>query len=245
MIRSAYIKSVKGQSAQESASRFALVNIGAEYENLDQKAYQLLKSMIMERQLLPGEKIPQEKLAEEMGISRTPLVNALKLLEQDKLVQSIPRSGFFVRVFSNQEMISIFELREVLEGLVARKAAQNITDQEIQKLKKFFKQFKNVTDITDTAAYAREDRNFHAFLAEIGAKEFLRSILDSFNIISFSYQRISTDGLIRSPNETIRDHLAIIEAVSNRDPDAAERFMRYHLNTSLGLLRKISEDEAN
>jgi DNA-binding GntR family transcriptional regulator len=66
-------------------------NLGAEYENLDHKAYQVIKDMIIDRQLLPGQKIPQEKLAEELGISRTPLVNALKYLEHEKLIQVLPR----------------------------------------------------------------------------------------------------------------------------------------------------------
>jgi DNA-binding GntR family transcriptional regulator len=123
----AYVHLSKGALSKASARRH-LVNLGAEHENLDQKAYQILKGMIIERQLLPGDKIPQEKLAEDLGISRTPLVNALKLLEQDKLVQSIPRRGFFVRHFNKHEMISIFELREVLEGLAARRAAEQVTE---------------------------------------------------------------------------------------------------------------------
>ena len=67
-----------------------MINLGAEHENLDQKAYSILKDMITERKLLPGQKIPQEKLARDLGISRTPLVNALKFLEQEKLVESVP-----------------------------------------------------------------------------------------------------------------------------------------------------------
>ena len=94
-----------------------MINLGAQHENLDQKAYTILKNLIIERKLLPGEKIPQEKLARELGISRTPLVGALKFLEQEKLVESVPRRGFFVRLFSKEEMASIFELREVLEPL--------------------------------------------------------------------------------------------------------------------------------
>ena len=128
-------------SVPETPGRRSVINLGAEHENLDQKAYQILKAMIMDRQLLPGEKIPQEKLAEDLGISRTPLVNALKFLEKEKLVQSIPRRGFFMRTFTKKEMISIFELREVLEGLAARKAAQKITDNQIVQLGKFFRQF--------------------------------------------------------------------------------------------------------
>ena len=76
-----------------------MINLGAEHENLDQKAYSILKNLIIERKLLPGEKIPQEKLARDLGISRTPLISALKFLEHEKLVESVPRRGFFVRLF--------------------------------------------------------------------------------------------------------------------------------------------------
>ena len=166
--------------------------LGTSHKNLDAKVYNRLKAMILERKLLPGEKIPQEKLAHDLGISRTPLVSALKYLDKEKLVQSIPRRGFFVRLFTKQEMISIFELREVLEGLAARRAALNISDKETEQLKDFFVSFQGLTDITDIRAYAKEDRRFHHFLLEIGAKEFLKSILENYNIIIYSYQVISS-----------------------------------------------------
>jgi DNA-binding GntR family transcriptional regulator len=169
-------------------------NLGAEHENLDQKAYEIVKNMITERQILPGEKIPQ--------ISRTPLVSALKFLEHEKLVESKPRRGYFVRLFSKQEMISIFELREVLEGLAAKRAAANITDKEIEILNGFFRDFAESANITDFRAYAKEDRRFHNFIAEIGAKEFLKSILQTYNFITASYQYLSSEGLVRPPNET-------------------------------------------
>jgi DNA-binding GntR family transcriptional regulator len=238
----AYVHLSKGALSKASVRRH-LVNLGAEHENLDQKAYQILKGMIIERQLLPGDKIPQEKLAEDLGISRTPLVNALKLLEQDKLVQSIPRRGFFVRHFDKLEMISIFELREVLEGLAARRAAQNITDKEIAHLKGFFKQFDCLKKITDIRAYAKEDRLFHTFLLEVSAKEFLKSILETYNIISYSYQFISEDGLVQSPDDTIHDHRAIIDAISRRDSETAENLMREHFRKSITTLKRNTEKE--
>lgn len=215
-----------------------VVNLGAEHENLDQKAYQILKGMIMDRQLMPGDKIAQEKLAEDLGISRTTLVNALKLLEQDKLVQSIPRRGFFVRHFNTREMISIFELREVLEGLAARRAAQNITDPEVGRLKGFFRQFRGLKTIGDIPAYAREDRQFHTFLLDVSAREFLRSILETYNIISYSYQFISSDGLVQRPEDTLRDHMAIIDAISRRDAESAENLMREHFRKSIVILKR-------
>lgn len=212
--------------------------LGVTHKNLDAKVYDRLKSMILERKLLPGEKIPQEKLAQDLGISRTPLVNALKFLEKEKLVQSIARRGFFVRLFTKQEMISIFELREVLEGLAARRAAMNITDKEIEQLRGFFQSFQGLSDIKDIRAYAKEDRRFHNFLLDIGAKEFLKSILEAYNIIIYSYQVISSEGLVQSPNDSIQDHLAVIKAVSRRDGKSAEKLMRNHLKKSITILRQ-------
>jgi DNA-binding GntR family transcriptional regulator len=219
-------------------------NLGAEHENLDQKAYEIVKNMITERQILPGEKIPQEKLAHELGISRTPLVSALKFLEHEKLVESKPRRGYFVRLFSKQEMISIFELREVLEGLAAKRAAANITDEEIDILNDFFRPFAESANITDFRAYAKEDRRFHNFITEIGAKEFLKSILQTYNFITASYQYLSSEGLVRPPNETIEEHLAVIKAIGERDPDSAEELMRRHLNKTIAHLRQDIEKEA-
>ena len=218
-------------------------NLGEEHGNLDQKVYEILKNMIIERQILPGKKIPQEKLAQELGISRTPLVSALKFLEHEKLVESKPRRGYFVRLFSKQEMVSIFELREVLEGLAAKRAAANISDKEIQILNDFFKPFAESTDITDFKAYAKEDRRFHNFITEIGAKEFLKSILQTYNFITASYQYLSSEGLVRPPNETIEEHLAVIKAIGDRDPEAAEELMRRHLRKTIAHLRQDIEKE--
>ncbi len=215
-----------------------MINLGAEHENLDHKAYLIIKNMIIDRKLLPGDKIPQEKLAHDLGISRTPLVSALKYLEKEKLVEAIPRRGFYVRLFTMQEMISIFELREVLEGLAARRAAANITAAQIKDLKNFFKQFKLSKNIRDIRTYAREDRQFHNFVTEVGAKEFLKSILQTYNIISFSYQVVSSEGLVRPPDETIHEHLAVIDAIGDRDSEAAEELMRLHFKKTIATLKQ-------
>jgi DNA-binding GntR family transcriptional regulator len=213
-------------------------NLGAEYENLDHKAYQVIKDMIIERKFKPGEKIPQEKLADELGISRTPLVNALKYLEHEKLIQVLPRRGYFVRLFTQKEMIYIFELREVLEGLATRRACQEITGEQIHVLNEFFNKFKGLNQISDFKAYAREDRSFHNFIVEIGAKEFLKSILQTYNIIAFSYQLDNAEGLVRPPSDTIGEHLAIIKAISDRNPGQAEDLMRLHLRRSMESLKE-------
>lgn len=208
-------------------------NVGATHENLDQKVYTILKKMITDRKLLPGRKIPQEKLAQELGISRTPLVNALKYLEKEKLVEAKPRRGFFVRLFNQSEMISIFELREVLEGLAVRRTAEQITDKEIERVKQFFSQFDPKKPVSDISAYSKEDRQFHNYVTDLGSKEFLKSVLQSYNIISFSYQFANSEGLVRKPEETLPEHLEIIDAIVHRDAAAAESLMRRHFQKAI------------
>jgi DNA-binding GntR family transcriptional regulator len=208
-------------------------NIGAAHENLDHQVYLIVKQMITDRKLVAGEKIPQEKLATELGISRTPLINALKFLEKEKLVEAKPRRGFFVRAFTLDEAVSIFELREVLEGLAARRAAASLTEKKKTTLRRFFSQFPEAGPLIDRRAYAEEDRHFHLYISEIGSREFLKSILESFNIISFSYQLVSSEGLVRRPDETLDEHRAIIEAICSGDGNAAEAMMRRHFRRSI------------
>jgi DNA-binding GntR family transcriptional regulator len=217
--------------------------LGTEHENLDHKVYKTLKSMILEQKLVPGAKIYQDKLAQELGISRTPLVGALKKLEQEKLITAIPRKGFFIKRFSKKEMVHIFELREVLEGLAARRASLNITNDQIQKLNNFFKGLKISDDPKDIKTYAKEDRRFHHFLMELGGNDLLSSILGTYSIITFSYLGSFQEGLVRSPKETIHEHLALIDAISRRDPTEAEELARLHLKKSREKLVKEAKEE--
>ena len=217
--------------------------LGQKHQNLDQQVYQAVKLMIIERKLTPGAKIIQDKLAQELGVSRTPLVNALKKLEHEKIVAAIPRRGFFVRLFTKQEMVQIFELREVLEGLIARRVAAQITDMEITTLRHFFSDFQQDEQLKDLKQYAHEDRHFHSFLIEVGGKGFLADILETYNILTLSYQMIAQEGLVRAPQETLPEHLAIIDAISRRDTVEAETRIRRHLQTSREQLLKSIEDD--
>ncbi len=220
-------------------------NIGMNYENLDRQVYQVVKQLIEDRKLLPGEKIRQDKLAKELGISRTPLIWALKFLEHEKLVEVKPRRGFFVRLFSIEEMISIFEIREVLEGLSARRAAKFITSEEATTLRQIFDGFSDADHIDEYFNYSKADKKFHTFIAEIGSKEFLTTILQTLNIITLAYQNVTSEGLIRDPNETIKDHIKIVDAICNHDSDMAEQLMREHLKETIIELKNIASEQEN
>ena len=216
--------------------------LGSRHENLDLKVYRELKTMIVDRKLKPGDKILQEKISREFGVSRTPLMCALKKLEQEKLVQAVPRRGFYVRRFTMEEVLEAFELREILEGLAARRAAVVITTPQAEKLRTFFQQ----ADVSDSAAsikrYSDEDRRFHLFLVELGGFDLLNDILENYNIITVSYRIDVMEGLVRHPRETLPEHHALIEAIASGKPDRAEKLARQHFNRSRQrLLREMNQ----
>jgi DNA-binding GntR family transcriptional regulator len=220
-----------------------LKNLGTTHENLDHKIYKALKAMILGQKLTPGSKIYQEKLAEELGVSRTPVVNALKKLEQERLITAVPRKGFYARRFSPEEMVRIFELREVLEGLAARRASRRISDGQARKLQTFFQDFKTSDRWEDVERYGEEDRRFHQFLVEIGGDEILSNILETYNIITSSYLVGFRGGLVRPPRETLSEHRALIDAIAGKDPGKAEQAARIHLRRSREKLSREIEEE--
>ena len=217
--------------------------LGTRHENLDRKVYRELKSMIVDRKLKPGDKILQEKISQEFGVSRTPLMCALKKLEQEKLVQAIPRRGFYVRRFTKEEVLEAFELREILEGLAARKAAMIITPVQAEKLRAFFRD----ADVSDSGQsikrYSDEDRRFHNVLIELGGFDLLNDILENYNIIAVSYRIDVMEGLVRHPRETLPEHRSLIEAIASGKPDLAEKLARQHFARSRQQLLKEMEQE--
>jgi DNA-binding GntR family transcriptional regulator len=199
--------------------------------------------MILDQTLQSGSKIYQKKLAEDLGVSRTPLVNALKKLEQEHLITAIPQKGFYVREFSKEAMVYIFELREVLEGLAARHASLCITDSQIQQLQNIFKGLKRAEASGSVEKYAKEDRRFHHFLIKISGDDLLSSILETYRVITFSHMAKFRGGLARPPQETLPEHSAIIEAIIKKDPEMAEQLVRLHFKRSRARLIQALEEE--
>lgn len=204
--------------------------------SLDNIVYQELKRRIIEKELAPGEKVNQDHLKEELDVSRTPIQSALVKLEQERLVDLIPRRGFFVRKITMEETVTYYEIREVMEGLAARKAAKYISDEQSKKLDRFFSNIPISDENIGSKKYAIEDRNFHLYVLEIAHTELLSDMFSTFNILTISYQLPFQSGLIRAPRETIEEHRSIIEAICSRNSEQAETLMKNHLRKSRKLL---------
>jgi len=232
-------QATKPSGSRRTPRSTALPSLRIEHENLDDKIYARLKALIAERRMLPGERILQDRLAREMGVSRTPLVNALKRLAQERLVEWVSRRGIYVKRFTKREMARLFQVREALEGLSTRLAAPRIDEAEADQLIEMFRGL----DLSSTPAavrkYVERDRYFHWRIVEIAGNEQLAQAMDSVNMMFFAYQ----DGLVRPTAETVGEHYAILEALRRHDPDASEGAMRLHIRRSVEQLEKEAEAE--
>jgi DNA-binding GntR family transcriptional regulator len=225
----------RGKSSHEVTPLSQII----ERENLDDKIYAQLRSLIMDRRILPGERIPVDRLAREMGVSRTPVVNALKRLAQEQIVEWASHRGIYVRYLTQRELARLFEVREVLEGLSARLAASRITPEEVDQLTAIFKGLDLTPHGPALQRYIERDRYFHLRLLEIAGNRPLAHAMNSVNLMIFTYQM----GLARPPAETIEEHWAILAALGKHDPEASERAMRLHLARSRDRLDQEADVE--
>jgi GntR family transcriptional regulator, rspAB operon transcriptional repressor len=197
--------------------------------NLDDHIYERLKSMIVDGALLPGERIVPEQLAGEMGVSRTPMLSALKRLAQERLITWRSRRGVFVRRLTKRELAMVFEVREMLEGLAARRAATVIEPRQVEQLRALFAGIDTVDMPENRRAYMHQDYLFHAGILDIAASPPLAQTMHSVNILALAFGA----GLIKSIQDGLTEHEAILEAMRRHDPDAAEAAMRAHIRRSV------------
>lgn len=206
-----------------------------EHKNLDDKVYARIKNMIASGSLEPGQRIVQDDLARDMGVSRTPLVNALKRLAQERLLEWVPRRGIYVHSLTLREMLQVFEVRESLEPLAARLAAARITGAEVDALDA---RCRALAELPATPEAMREiiecDRQFHWRLVELADNPHLRAAMEPVSLLTAAYMH----GLRRSLLEIIPEHLKILSALRRGDAQACEDAMRWHMLRSSEKLRR-------
>ncbi|MFB3818573.1 MAG: GntR family transcriptional regulator [Candidatus Methylomirabilales bacterium] len=216
-----------------SAERF-------EHQNLEEKIYDRLKAMIMDRRLRPGARIRLSELGREMGVSRTPMLNALKRLSAERLVEWVSRHGIYVRRFTTQEMVELYQVRVALEGLAARLAAEWATPQDVDRLEALFRDVDTSETPEALRRYMPLDREFHWRIVELSRNRQLAAALQSIHMQIFAYQ----DGIARTIAESVPEHLEFLKALRARDGETCERLMREHHGRAVERLRRRAEAEA-
>ncbi|MEM6768636.1 MAG: GntR family transcriptional regulator [Bacteroidota bacterium] len=194
-----------------------------QHTDLSKPVYEALKQMIETGQLKPGEKLKQESLAAKLGVSRTPLLKALQMLEHELIVESKPRRGMYVKEVSLQEMVEVYECREALESMAVRLIIQRAEDHELKNLSDIFAVF--TPGSIDKKAYEEADERFHNMIISLAKNPVLTRMSALGNI----HKRVYLYGLLRPPEETLQEHLNIAAALSKRDVELADKEIRNHL----------------
>ena len=181
-----------------------------------------IKTAIIKGKFKPGEKISEGELAESMGISRTPLREAFRRLENEGFIQIIPRKGAVVADVDAEEAYHLYEIKSTLEGLAARLAMGNMKDKDISKLEKINDELRELIDQNDLESFYRVHTRFHeGFVKLCGNRRLILMISnlnDHFN--RFGIISLTLPGQFE---KAIRQHAEIIEAFKSGDKNLVEQ----------------------
>ena len=198
---------------------------------LKDKVYEALKSAIISMDIYAegtDTKLDERRLAEELGVSRTPIREAFSRLEQEGLVRMVPRRGTFVIRKSKQDIEDIISVWGALESLAARMGCVQASDDEIAGLRKIFVNLDNPESVEAAIdEYSDENIHFHQSIIRLGKCELLSEIAEGLFIHMHAIRARSLRGHDRVA-ESVVDHLHIIEAMEQRDAELAEKLVREH-----------------
>lgn len=217
----------------------------SEQRTIADRTYDQLKNDIISGALAQGSKIVEEELARKYGISRGPLREAIHRLEGSKLIVRIPHAGARIVTLSQQMMSEIYEVRESLEGMSARLAAQKINDPQISALWQLLGEHEKSINEADGKIYLQGEGNFdfHFRIAEAGGNQWLiqHVHLELYQLIRMCrYQSAQTP---ERPEKALAEHRQILQAISQHDAELAEMLMRRHISGSWKIVKQLLPKE--
>lgn len=193
-----------------------------------QSAYERLLDEIRAGAISPGARLREEDLAARLGISRTPVREAIRRLEADGLVEHQPRLGARLRRLGHDEVMELYEMRVVLEGTAARLAARTAAPLELAELAEINAM---MAEARDPVQRARANRQFHTALLNAARNRFLRRSMLGLRRTALVLGRSTMFDVDRAA-EAVTEHAAVLEALTSRDGAAAEALMRAHMEAA-------------
>jgi len=207
------------------------------HKQLRSRVAERLRAEVLQGLLKPGEWLRQERLAAEQGVSQTPVREALRQLAAEGLVEHVPYRGIRVVEFSIEDVEDLYASRAVLEGKAARHAAVNITDEELGSMRELFDRMCRCRTPEDLVEYRDLNRRFHAAIFTASRRAFLvrtlAQIWSAFPTMLWSnVPHVATESVPERDEPDTEEHGAILDALLRRDPDAAERALRRHIEAA-------------
>jgi DNA-binding GntR family transcriptional regulator len=190
--------------------------------------YAQLMDELRAGRLNPGDRLRETELAERLGVSRTPVREAIRQLEADGVVAHIPRQGASIRTLDYAEVMELYEMRAVLEGTAARLAARAASDIEIEELQDMNQQLATLGNVPEAFTL---NRQFHAALLDAAKNRFLtRSIHTLQKTLMILGPTTLTDP--DRAEKAVEEHFGVLDAIKARDAARAEAAMRAHIEAA-------------
>ena len=199
--------------------------------------YERLRAEIVSGRLLPNERLIEADLVKSLGASRTSVRAALVRLAHEGLVEHERNRGAKVRLVGESEAVEILETRAVLEGLIARKAADNATAADVDELREILDSMRTRLDAGDLLGSSEPNVKLHATIQRIANHGTVTRLVSRLNsqLVRYQYRTILQPG---RPDRSLAEHEAIVEAIAAGDGDAAEAAMRWHISQVADALRE-------
>jgi DNA-binding GntR family transcriptional regulator len=203
---------------------------------LRDEAYLVLRRAILSGQFKPGERLIERELAQKIGLSRSPVREAFRRLEQEHLV-AVTRQGVVVQSLDPTEVEELYQVRQHLEVLVARLAARNFKAEHRTRLQEILDRMSAALEVDDQRRVASESVRFHRALAEIAGNRRLARLV---NVVGEEIQRFRSLNIQQSTRtaSAVREHRKILTALAGRDESRAARLMAEHIERSWTHARK-------
>lgn len=195
--------------------------------NLAEQVYATLKAQIHDFELVAGDRFSEAELGAKLGVSRTPVREALSILEQEGFVRTIPRRGIFIVRKSKREIIEMIQVMAALEAMSARLAALCAPDAQIGQLRHLFDEFTNSAPAEHIGEYSDANIAFHQMIIRLGGSQLIADVTKNLFIHVRAIRKLTISQDNRAARSIV-DHLNIIEALERRDTELAERLTRQH-----------------
>jgi len=201
---------------------------------LADRVFARLQDDIVRGEILPGSKVSETELASRYGVSRGPLREAIRRLESRKLLERVVHVGTRVASLSVNDLIEIYHVREALEGMAARLAAEHMTAEEVRGLYDVLAQHEQQQDLREDVAYFQRegDLDFHYRIIQGSHNATLSQLLigELYHLVRMYRYQFST--VANRPQKALNEHRRIVEAIEARDAEMAELLMRRHISSA-------------
>jgi len=234
-----------GVRIEQKEGNNGLESLGAltRRKSLGQHVFENLKQAILRGDIPPGSRLVESRVAETMGISRTPIREAMHKLEREGLLRKLPNSGFNVTGLTREDIEETFGIRSVLESYAARLAAIQHKEEELVPLEKKIEEYQQCLDQKRLEELPKINTQFHDILYALSRSPKLIKMVNDLRDQIYRFRKIilREEGRARASND---DHRKMLKAMRQRDADRVERLVREHILKGRRMVLKELKDQS-